>query len=379
MGKGKTKEFQFGNDGDDDMRPTSKESDSRTSTSTPFGNLRNNLNSIDYEVKGNLNINDEVRNFLDSLKLNKYYKVFSDNGFEDLNAVLELNDENLTELNFPLGHKLKILKKIKEIKYKREVEEEEKKPIYDSSNMLPPRDVQAEQADYEILPYDEPSPERPAPKKKVTICTPAAVGGDDLISDLLSGDYDEEKMRQEFRAALGNWRDEIDTIIKQPLEEVKEVDEYPNEDEGWGVGFSVSDAQIGTDSKFKPVMITTTVQHRGGNVHEVTNYGPIDNPRITAQDLKLPKKVSWWNWYKLGTEEEFYLDENLTKYYFWQIKWIESYHSKYVAICPNDYVKFIKSEGCFSKGEWYWSEKWVDQFNKEIEAEIDEDWEVIDL
>lgn len=68
----KTKEFKFVNDIDDDMRPTSKESDSRTSTSTPFGNLRNNLNSTDYEGKGNLNINDDVHNFLDSLKLNKY-------------------------------------------------------------------------------------------------------------------------------------------------------------------------------------------------------------------------------------------------------------------------------------------------------------------
>lgn len=212
-----------------------------------------------------------------------------------METLLELNEEYLTELNFPLGHKLKILKKIKEIKSMREVQEEEKKPIYDVNNMLPPRVAQAEQAEYEVLPYDEPSPEKPAPKKKVTICTPTAVGEDDLISDLLSGEYDEEKMRQEFRAALSNWRDNVDSIIKQPLEEVKEVEEFPNEDEGCGVGTSVADAQIGTDTRFKSLMVTTNVQHRGGNVHEVTNYGPIENPRILPQDFKLPKKVSCWN------------------------------------------------------------------------------------
>jgi SAM domain (Sterile alpha motif) len=274
------------------MRPPSKESESRTSTSTPFGNLRNNLNATDYEGRGNLNINEEVHGFLDSLKLNKYAKVFSDNGIEDMETLLELNEEYLTELNFPLGHKLKILKKIKEIKSKREVEEEEKKPIYDVNNMLPPRVEQAEQVQYEVLPYDEPSPEKPVAKKKVTICTPTSVGDDNLISDLLSGEYDEEKMRLEFRAALSNWRGDS---ISQPLEEVKEVEEFPNEDEGCGVGTSVADAQIGTDTKQKSLMVTTNVQHRGGNVHEVTNYGPIENPRILKHDFILPKKISCWN------------------------------------------------------------------------------------
>lgn len=159
------KEFNFVSP-DDDLRPLSKESDSRTSTSTPFGGLRNNLNSTQYEGHNDLNINQEVYNFLESLKLVKYGKVFSDNGFEDMDAVCELTDESLTELNFPLGHKLKILKKIKELKSKRVVEEEEKKPIYDKRNMLPPR---AQQADYEALPYDEPAPAKSAAKKKVQI------------------------------------------------------------------------------------------------------------------------------------------------------------------------------------------------------------------
>lgn len=53
--------------------------------------------------------------FLDSVKLkDKYRHVFIENGIEDLETILELNDEHLQIMKIPLGHKLKILKKIKE-------------------------------------------------------------------------------------------------------------------------------------------------------------------------------------------------------------------------------------------------------------------------
>jgi hypothetical protein len=40
------------------------------------------------------------------------------------------------------------------MKSKNNAEEESKMPIYDTSNMLPPRGEQ--QQDYEVMPYDEP-------------------------------------------------------------------------------------------------------------------------------------------------------------------------------------------------------------------------------
>ncbi len=52
---------------------------------------------------------------MDSIKLKeKYRTLFIDNGIEDLETILELNDEHLQIMKVPLGHKLKILKKIKE-------------------------------------------------------------------------------------------------------------------------------------------------------------------------------------------------------------------------------------------------------------------------
>jgi len=55
----------------------------------------------------------EVGSFLDSIALGKYTDRFVENGIEDEETILELNDEHLDALTVPLGHKLKILKRIK--------------------------------------------------------------------------------------------------------------------------------------------------------------------------------------------------------------------------------------------------------------------------
>lgn len=54
--------------------------------------------------------------FLGSIKLDKYYDKFIENGVEDLETVLELKEEHVEHMGIPLGHKLKIIKKIKDIR-----------------------------------------------------------------------------------------------------------------------------------------------------------------------------------------------------------------------------------------------------------------------
>ena len=39
-----------------------------------------------------------------------------ENGIEDLETILELKDEHVEQMGIPLGHKLKIVKKIKDIR-----------------------------------------------------------------------------------------------------------------------------------------------------------------------------------------------------------------------------------------------------------------------
>jgi|TARA_B110001450_G_scaffold241411_1_gene250887 hypothetical protein len=39
-----------------------------------------------------------------------------ENGIEDLETILELKDDHVEQMGVPLGHKLKIIKKIKDIR-----------------------------------------------------------------------------------------------------------------------------------------------------------------------------------------------------------------------------------------------------------------------
>lgn len=53
---------------------------------------------------------------MDSIKLDKYFDRMIDNGIEDMETILELKDEHVQEMGVPLGHKLKMVKRIKELR-----------------------------------------------------------------------------------------------------------------------------------------------------------------------------------------------------------------------------------------------------------------------
>ena len=58
----------------------------------------------------------EVNSFLRTISLEKYVSKFVDNGVEDLETILELQDQHIEQMGIPLGHKLKIMKRIKEVR-----------------------------------------------------------------------------------------------------------------------------------------------------------------------------------------------------------------------------------------------------------------------
>ena len=65
---------------------------------------------------GDLSEYTEVKEFLSGIKLDKYVSKFVENGVEDLETILELQEEHVEQMGIPLGHKLKIIKKIKDIR-----------------------------------------------------------------------------------------------------------------------------------------------------------------------------------------------------------------------------------------------------------------------
>jgi hypothetical protein len=55
-----------------------------------------------------------VVEFLTSIKLQKYEAKFIEHGIEDLETILELKEDHIEQMGIPLGHKLKIVKHIKD-------------------------------------------------------------------------------------------------------------------------------------------------------------------------------------------------------------------------------------------------------------------------
>ena len=46
----------------------------------------------------------------------KYKDLFLDNGVEDFETILEMDEKHLEQMSVPLGHKLKLMKRIKELR-----------------------------------------------------------------------------------------------------------------------------------------------------------------------------------------------------------------------------------------------------------------------
>ena len=59
---------------------------------------------------------NDIKDFLESIKLGKYYEKLLMNGIDDIETMLELEESHIEKMGIPLGHKLKMVKKIKEMR-----------------------------------------------------------------------------------------------------------------------------------------------------------------------------------------------------------------------------------------------------------------------
>ena len=85
--------------------------------SGPLANPANNLmKALKDQNEASSQGHTEVDVFLESAGLPRYRDTFLDNGVEDLETILELDDKHLEQMGVPMGHKLKLVKRIKEIR-----------------------------------------------------------------------------------------------------------------------------------------------------------------------------------------------------------------------------------------------------------------------
>ncbi|CAK85627.1 unnamed protein product (macronuclear) [Paramecium tetraurelia] len=64
---------------------------------------------------------EPIETFLKSIKLDTYVEKFKENGFEELDILFDIQKEQLQSMEIPLGHQIRLIKKIRELKQSVEV------------------------------------------------------------------------------------------------------------------------------------------------------------------------------------------------------------------------------------------------------------------
>ncbi|CAG9317548.1 unnamed protein product [Blepharisma stoltei] len=93
----------------------SSESTNKTKDSTSINSP--SQTELESTEKATENKSEAIKEFLKSCGLQKYFSLFITNGINEIELLLGLTEIDIKNLNLPLGHRLKILKKIKECKY----------------------------------------------------------------------------------------------------------------------------------------------------------------------------------------------------------------------------------------------------------------------
>lgn len=262
---------------------------------------------------------DEVLEFLTSCGMEKYHKVFIDNGIEEIEILLELTEGHLANMNIPLGHRLKILKKIKDSKGK----ENTYKPL-------------------EIIPHEPQS-------KTHEMC----VGDDEEIP---KGDYNENDSYGMFKEAIEQFRNSGNPTKHKTKSK-------PNEEPQKKVRFLEPITEEMLPKEIKGMLYEGTWAPEQAALPET-----FEESSGTAAAGLIKDRKSCWNCYKIfsgeGTckayEKEFCSDGCVKLYY-------ESRSVK--CPCGNE---FVKSEGRIVQGVWVCCEKCGDMQGEVVEGEVKE-------
>ena len=174
--------------------------------------------------------NNEVLVFLQNIKLEKYMPKLLENGIEDMETLMELKDEHLEQLGIPLGHKLKIVKRIKDLKAERGADASSMSIKSTTESIKYSEGVSSRpvtQNVYEELPppteYYKPAPPKPvrAPVKALVKRDQASNQNIGMV-DLKDGVYNEVESHNEFLDALNAWRNSGKPEKKKKWEMIEE-------------------------------------------------------------------------------------------------------------------------------------------------------------
>ncbi|KRX08199.1 Sterile alpha motif/pointed domain [Pseudocohnilembus persalinus] len=147
--------------------------------------------------------------FLKEINLTQYLEKFEENGFDDLETIIELNTELLNDMMIPAGHQIKIMKKVDKLRQEKNLAPQKEHILnqYKSSNynknnqnsLHPPK----KRTDLVALEYEEPV----AQKHSIAIGDePSQPDTQKKQNSQFDGQFDEKESHKSFLEALMEWR-----------------------------------------------------------------------------------------------------------------------------------------------------------------------------
>ena len=251
---------------------------------------------------------EDVKVFLESCGLEKHYETLTTNGVEEMEVLLELTEEHLANLGLPLGHRIKLLKRIREAKAM---------PSFNS--------------DLEAL---------PAPSQAIGT-EPTSEGG-----ALLKGEYNEAESYALFKDALDQFRRGGTTT--QHLSSPKDSDSQDKIDSKRVRFADDSEGKekkvwmTGGDLEWQPAAATISTAEEGTDA--------VLREDSQAEGL-MNVKVSCWECFKVSAAT--FVEFDTRKFCSEVCK--DAYQRKTYAECACG-TEFIKRNGELVDGTWYCSE-----------------------
>ena len=267
--------------------------------------------------------NNQVLEFLNSCGMQKYHSLFIENGIDDMEIVMELNEEHLSNLGVPLGHRLKILKRV------RETNKEPKEP------KQPPKELPKEPTKESTT---EMGSEHYEPLPAPSATTETGVG-----VSVSESEFNDGENYQMFREALDNFRKSGSATQHKPSEKSIEEKEFK---------------KVRFTDPITPEMLpkTQNILYDGAWNPSEAVVAKETSEEGTEPNGSMPimnDKKSCWSCFKIFCKDQGVKGHGKD---FCSFECLDKFLSERQVACSCG-EKFLKGEGVLGEGGWYCSEK----------------------
>ncbi|CAD8184502.1 unnamed protein product [Paramecium pentaurelia] len=274
------------------------------------------------------NKSEPIEQFLKSIKLDTYVQKFKENGFEELDILFDIQKEQLQQMEIPLGHQIRLMKKIRELKQSVEVNE----PIIQNESKYDELEEPIiDQSFTQQIKRSSLQKERQKSVKKVT--------------------FQQNENQEEYKSIQ---QSSNQSFILDQLEEISNYMHQNHIGENSNISVQTCADQNQFDNNTSQISIT--------------KQKPYDEQN--AQLLRI-KKVACWNCFKLLIKDFIQIDCNE----FCNLECYQKYNNLYLGQCVSCSQQFDIRNGIMLNGCNFCTEKCSEKYDFQIMKDKNEEIE----